>query len=60
MGSEVIHIDSIKAPLPGNVSRDATFIALRFSGKKPMVGFLDKEIFHIVWFAKDFDSVYDH
>jgi len=52
-------IENVKAPIPKGITEDVTFIAFRFDGKKPMVGFRDGDIFHIVWFDKDY-CVYDH
>ena len=58
LGSETIKKDAIKCSI-NNVPEGCTFIALRFSEKKAMVGFRDKNIFHIVWFDRDF-TLYNH
>lgn len=34
-------------------------LSLRFSGKKPMVGFRERDVFYVLWFDRDF-SVYQH
>jgi hypothetical protein len=57
-GREQISRDQLPNP-PFGVTEDANFIALRFSGKKPMVGFQQQAMFHIVWFDGDYD-LYDH
>ena len=59
LGSEKIYRASFTVKIPDYISEDVTFIAIRFSGKKPMVGFQDGRIFHIVWFDKNF-TVYKH
>lgn len=59
LGSEKIERRFIKASIPNNISDDATFIAIRFSANAPMVGFRTDNIFHIVWFDRDF-TLYDH
>jgi hypothetical protein len=57
-GREKISRDALPAP-PRNLSEDINFIALRFSGKKPMVGYQQDGTFHIIWFDRDF-TLYDH
>lgn len=59
VGTEKISRSALKAPVPADIAEDAQFIALRFSGKKPMVGFRSSRIFHVVWFDSRF-SLYDH
>jgi len=65
LGSEKIGRDSISGDsIPPEIPPDAKFLALRFHGKAPMVGFREKEffrrdIFHIVWFDRDF-TLYRH
>jgi len=59
-GCEVIDRNQIRAGIPSNVTEDVDkFLAFRFSGKKPMVGYRDERVFHILWFDRDF-SLYDH
>ncbi len=41
------------------VAAGKAIIAFRFSGKKPMVGFRERDIFYVLWLDRDF-SVYDH
>lgn len=59
LGSEKIERNSIRASIPSNITDDATFLAIRFHRMKPMVGFRESNIFHIVWFDKSL-SLYDH
>lgn len=40
--------------------KDNSIIACRFSGKKPMIGFRDKDVFYVVWFEKNYGDVYKH
>jgi len=57
-GLETIARDALPKA-PANVSEDVRFIALRFSGKKPMVGYRTADMFHVIWFDRDF-NLYDH
>ena len=61
IGYEKIARNAIRASFPDHLRKDedVTFLAFRFSGKKPMVGYRDREVFHIVWLDRDF-SLYDH
>lgn len=59
LGYEKISRDSIRTSVPVNLKGDARFIAFRFSGKKPMVGYRDKNIFHIIWLDWNL-SLYKH
>jgi hypothetical protein len=46
--------------IPENIIKpDTNLLALRFAGKKPMVGFRDKETFYILWFDRNF-TLYKH
>lgn len=58
-GSETIARSSIRRPVPSHVTDDVTFLALRFDGKKVMVGYRIGRIFHIVWLDRDF-TLYPH
>lgn len=58
-GAEKIARDSIHRPIPESVPEDAPLLAFRFSGKKPMVGYRMQNLFHILWFDRDF-TLYDH
>lgn len=62
MGYEQINRDSLKVPIPSRITDDVKFIAFRFDGKKPIIGYRDKDdkrIFHIVWVDRSF-KVYPH
>jgi hypothetical protein len=59
LGSEKIERDSFIVQIPSWVKEDVAFIAIRFSGLKPMVGYQEDRIFQIMWFDKDY-NVYRH
>jgi len=60
LGIEKISKSSIKTALPKNITEDFNyFLAFRFSGKKPMVGYRVHEIFYVLWFDHDF-TLYEH
>ena len=56
LGYEKIHRLNVQIP---KVAEGKAIIAFRFSGKKPMVGFRERDIFYVLWIDRDF-SVYDH
>jgi len=59
LGYEKISTNSIKSGIPNHIKPDVSFIAFRFHGKKPMVGYKDGHIFHILWLDRSF-TLYDH
>lgn len=59
LGSEKIHRRSFRVQIPAIIGEDITFIAIRFSGLKSMIGYQEDRIFQIVWFDRDY-NVYDH
>lgn len=60
LGCEKISKSSIKTAIPAFIKDDVThFLAFRFSGKKPMVGYKIKDIFYVLWFDHNF-TVYPH
>ncbi len=60
LGTEKIRRDSIRAAIPAGITEDVeSFLAIRFHGKAPMVGFRSGEIFHLVWLDRDF-TLYAH
>ena len=59
LGHETIDRGSIRAKTPGGVGGDVRFLAFRFSGMKPMVGFRRGAVFYIVWLDTKF-RLYDH
>lgn len=59
VGYEKIDRNSFRVAIPKHITEDVNIIAFRFSGKKPMIGYRDKAIFHIIWLDRSFE-VYDH
>jgi hypothetical protein len=59
LGSEKIDRAAIKRPIPPHITEDVAFLAFRFSGMKPMVGYRMQGMFHVVWFDRDF-TLYNH
>ena len=59
LGFEKIPRDHIKKPIPPHIKEDVNFIAFRFCGKAPMVGYRSKAVFHVLWLDRDF-TLYDH
>lgn len=60
MGSEKIHVDSIKPNLPNILTDDVKhLLALRFIGKAPFVGWRNKFIFHVFYIDRGF-NLYSH
>lgn len=60
MGTEIIPRSAIIPRIPSSIPKDAPLLAFRFSGLKPMVGFRSDQIFHIIWFEREFDTLYKH
>ncbi len=60
LGREKITRTAIKRPIPKHLTDDVKFIALRFSGKKPMVGYQSGRTFHAIWFDRNMKGVYNH
>jgi hypothetical protein len=58
-GCEKISRDSIKMVIPSHIKDDAVFIAFRFYGKAPMVGYREENTFHVIWLDRAF-TLYDH
>lgn len=59
-GSEKIKRESINPAIPQQISEDVTFfLALRYNGKKPIVGYRNGAIFHLVYIDYNF-TVYNH
>jgi hypothetical protein len=59
LGCEKIPKNAIKAPIPSSISEDTCFLAFRFCELKPMVGYRENSIFHILWLDHD-RNLYDH
>jgi hypothetical protein len=60
LGYEQIPRHAIRAPIPTHVTEDVQrFIAFRFFGRAPMVGYRVQAILYILWLDRDF-TLYDH
>lgn len=60
LGTEKIPKNQIKAPIPKFITEEQeSFLALRFNGKAPMVGYRVRNVFYVLWFDPTFD-LYDH
>ena len=57
LGCEVIR-HGLRVTLPSS-AEGRSILSFRFSGKKAMVGFRERDVFYILWFDRDF-SVYRH
>jgi hypothetical protein len=59
LGYEKIAKKSIRATIPTHIKDDVVFIAFRFYGKAPMVGYREDVVFHLLWIDRDF-TLYQH
>ncbi len=60
LGTEKIKITSLKFKCPSFITEDVTYLlALRFQGKKPILGHRDRFIFHIIVIDTKFNA-YNH
>jgi hypothetical protein len=59
LGTEKLPRTAIKAAIPASVTEDVTFLALRYHGKSPMVGYRDGRTFHVLYLDHNF-SLYEH
>ena len=59
LGTEKIARSSLNPAIPNKISDDVEFLALRYNGMHPMVGFRDGRIFHVVFIDHSMD-VYPH
>lgn len=59
LGIEKISRSSLRVSIPEEITPDVEFIAMRFHGEAPMVGYRDGRTFHIVWLDPGF-TVYRH
>lgn len=60
LGFEKIARNQIRAPIPAFIKDDVDhFLAFRFSGLRPMVGYRVRDIFYILWFDHNF-TLYPH
>lgn len=60
LGTEFIPKGQIRAPRPVAFEEEAKFMFFRYSGKLPMGGVRVRDVFHVLWIAKDFSELYDH
>lgn len=60
LGCEKISRKSIRAPIPAFITEDVDhFLALRFNGLRPMVGYRIRDVFFVLWFDHNF-TLYPH
>lgn len=60
LGFEKISKMAIKAPIPKFITADVKhFLAFRYHGKQPIVGYRQKNIFYVLWFDSNF-KLYNH
>jgi hypothetical protein len=59
LGFEKIARNSLRVTLPAAVTEDATIIAFRYNGKRPMLGYRDGRIFYILFLDWNFNA-YPH
>jgi hypothetical protein len=59
LGTEKIPVTSINAPMPHFIDKGSKLLSLRFSGKKPVIGYVVANIFYILWFDGDY-TLYKH
>ncbi|QRN40600.1 MAG: hypothetical protein GKC53_00185 [Neisseriaceae bacterium] len=61
LGAEKINYSAIKGcPVPDFIiEQNITLLAFRFCSKKPMVGYREGQIYHILWLDRDY-SLYQH
>jgi len=60
LGFEKIARSSLKITVPKFITDDVEhFLAFRFDGLKPMVGYRQKNVFFVLWFDHDF-TLYKH
>ena len=59
IGTETIDRASIKPALPFSIPEDTAILALRYNGKKPMIGYRQDRIFYVLFLDHNF-SVYSH
>lgn len=60
LGTEFIPKGQIRAPRPVAFEEEGKFMFFRYSGKLPMGGVRVRDVFHVLWIAKDYSELYDH
>lgn len=59
LGCEKIARNAIRGGMPPHLTKDVDLIALRFNGRKAMVGYRDRALYYVLWLDHDF-SVDNH
>lgn len=59
LGFEKISRDAIRSSIPSHLTEEVDFIAFRFFGKAPMVGYRERAVFYVIWLDRDF-TLYPH
>jgi len=60
LGTEKIAREAIKAAEPKFITEEVdAYLAFRYNGMKPMVGYRQRDVFYVLWFDTDF-SLYKH
>jgi hypothetical protein len=59
LGHEKIAKKQIKAAIPKHIKDDTNFIAFRFFGKAPMIGYKKDRVFYVLWLDRTL-KVYNH
>lgn len=59
LGTEKIARAALRVPIPSGVTEDVTFLAIRFSALKPMIGYRDGRTFQVLFLDHTFDA-YNH
>lgn len=59
LGTEKIDRGSLRARVPDGITEDVVFLAIRFHGMAPMVGYRSGQTFHVVWLDRAF-TLYPH
>ncbi|MEG4217494.1 hypothetical protein QUA27_18980 [Microcoleus sp. Pol14C6] len=59
LGYEKIARSAIRSPIPSHLKDDVNFIAFRFCGKAPMVGYRDAAVFYVIWLDRNY-TLYPH
>ena len=59
IGTEKIDRKSLKVALPNNIPEDTAILALRYNGKKPMIGYRLDRTFYVLFLDFSFGA-YNH
>jgi len=58
-GAEKIKKENLRIKIPTGLTPDITILAMRFAGLKPMLGYRECDVFHIIGFDDKFNA-YNH